>query len=289
MRPVSVLSLAALLLLGAAPLAAQARSEHRTITSTILGNTRTLRIVLPPGYDSTAAAGTRYPVLYLHDGQWALAGASDRPGATMRADSVALSLMRRGRIPPMILVAIDNMGRQRSYEYVPYHDPGMRVSTPDPGGSRYVDFVVEEVIPFVEGHYRAAPGAEHRGLGGASFGGLITLYAAATRPGVFSRFLVESASVFVDDRHVLRDVAAAAWKDERIFLGMGTNEGGRPGCTVDGPENDMVTNIRDAAMALQDAGLPARQVRLEVEHCATHDPGAWARRLPTALLFLYGS
>ena len=38
-------------------------------TSATFGNTRTLRILLPPGYDAPDNRDRRYPVLYLNDGQ----------------------------------------------------------------------------------------------------------------------------------------------------------------------------------------------------------------------------
>ena len=39
------------------------------ITSHWFGNTRQLRVWLPPGYSSVENEGRRYPVLYLNDGQ----------------------------------------------------------------------------------------------------------------------------------------------------------------------------------------------------------------------------
>src|SRR5579871_214668 len=40
-----------------------------TLTSTVFGNTRYLRVLLPEGYDAPANRDLRYPVLYLADGQ----------------------------------------------------------------------------------------------------------------------------------------------------------------------------------------------------------------------------
>src|SRR5512136_1615537 len=41
---------------------------HR-LRSRIFGNTRTIRVLVPPGYDAPENRGRRYPVLYLLDGQ----------------------------------------------------------------------------------------------------------------------------------------------------------------------------------------------------------------------------
>ena len=51
--------------LGLAP--SYERDYHRDFPSELLGNRRTITVSLPPGYH--ADEGSRYPVLYLHDGR----------------------------------------------------------------------------------------------------------------------------------------------------------------------------------------------------------------------------
>jgi hypothetical protein len=40
-----------------------------SVTSKIFNNTRSIRVLLPPGYDAAANRSERYPVLYMLDGQ----------------------------------------------------------------------------------------------------------------------------------------------------------------------------------------------------------------------------
>ncbi|MCM2313277.1 MAG: alpha/beta hydrolase-fold protein, partial [Steroidobacteraceae bacterium] len=40
-----------------------------TLDSKVFGNSRTIRVLLPPGYDAPGNQSRRYPVLYLLDGQ----------------------------------------------------------------------------------------------------------------------------------------------------------------------------------------------------------------------------
>jgi|SRR5579871_5155193 len=42
--------------------------ESLLLTSKIFGNTRTIRILLPPGYDQPDNSKRRYPVFYFNDG-----------------------------------------------------------------------------------------------------------------------------------------------------------------------------------------------------------------------------
>jgi hypothetical protein len=57
------------------------------------------------------------------------------------------------------------------------------------------------VIPFVEREYRADP--SHRVLGGASLGGLFTLYAMYTNPTLFSAYIAVTPAVVVGNDWLL--------------------------------------------------------------------------------------
>src|SRR5579862_5242053 len=96
------------------------RAEHATgdlrlheFRSRIFRNTRFLRVWLPPGYDDEGNAGHRYPVLYLNDGQNLFESSSAFAGVEWQADETADRLIREGAIPPMILVGMDNTGKNR--------------------------------------------------------------------------------------------------------------------------------------------------------------------------------
>jgi hypothetical protein len=49
----------------------------------------------------------------------------------------------------------------------------------------YLDYLCDEVVPFVEGRYQALPGPEHRGLSGKSSGGYGAMVVPMLRPDVF--------------------------------------------------------------------------------------------------------
>ena len=55
----------------AAPCASTVSGDLRLhrLASRIFGNERTIRVLLPPGYDAPENAARKYPVLYLLDGQ----------------------------------------------------------------------------------------------------------------------------------------------------------------------------------------------------------------------------
>jgi predicted alpha/beta superfamily hydrolase len=264
-------------------------------TSTVFGNTRTLRVLLPPGYDAPENRERRYPVLYLNDGQNLFdAATSTFTGREWRVDETVHALNAARRIPPLIVVGIDHAGRrERFHEYFPYVDRFLQPPDPDPQGRRYPAFLVDEVVPFVEARYRVSRDPAQRGVGGSSAGGLAAIYAAVERPGTFGRLLVESPSIYVDDARILREAAAVRSWPARIALGAGTAEeaASRAACDPSRPaaEPEVVHDLRRFARVLRDAGVADARVRVTVTPCGTHDEAAWADRLPDALAFLYGA
>lgn len=260
--------------------------------SLVFGNTRTLRVLVPDGYDSPENARRRYPVLYLNDGQNLFDSTTSvfNP-MEWHVDETVRALVAAGRIPPLIVVGIDNAGRRERFkEYFPYVDQYLRPPEPDPQGKRYQDFLVDEVLPFVEARYRILRDATNRGLGGSSAGALAAMYAVVARPGVFGRLLVESPSIYVDDAHILRDAASVGTWPQRIYLGAGTNEGGRPNCDpTTRVEPELVRDLRRFERLLRQAGVDSSRIGLIVTPCAVHNEAAWAARLPDALTFLFAA
>src|SRR5207237_1835532 len=115
------------------------RETHEGWYSHFLGNHRTLTVYVPPGYD--ADEKRRYPVLYLHDGQNLFDPARAAFGVSWEADATAERLIRARRIPPLLLVGIDNTP-DRLDEYAYHRDPRERAGG---RGPLYARFLLEEV------------------------------------------------------------------------------------------------------------------------------------------------
>lgn len=252
--------------------------------SDVFGNTRMLRVLLPPGYDEPGNATRRYPVLYLNDGQNLFdAAASMFNAEEWQVDETVYRLVAAGRIEPLIVVGIDNGGkRQRPVEYLPYPDEFLRPAVPAPRGREYPDFLVDEVMPFINRTYRTRTGPEATGVGGSSYGAVAALYTAMMRPGVFGQLLLESPSLYISDEQLLKDCASVHRWPARVYVGIGTRETGDP----EG-DREAVDLIRRFGERLKDAGVKEKSLLVVVDEGATHREDAWAQRLPGALEFLY--
>jgi enterochelin esterase-like enzyme len=244
-------------------------------------NTRFLRVWLPPGYDDAGNAGRRYPVFYLNDGQNLFEASTSFTGVEWQVDETADRLIREGAIPPMIVVGMDNTGKDRIREYMPHrslHPMMLRVQ-----GHRYPTFLIKEVMPYLARNYRVATGPENTGLGGSSLGALIAHYTAMAKPGVFGRLLLESPSLWASNRQLIRESREFDRWPERVFLAVGTAEVGRRD-----RDQSVVDDVRELAGILRRAGLNERRLRVVIQDGAHHHEAAWADRFPEALRFLFG-
>ena len=176
-------------------------------TSKIFHNTRMLRVFLPGNYFSPHNRTRKYPVLYVQDGQNVFDKATSFSGKEWEADETVDHLVSEFKIRPMFIVGIDNAGEQRTSEYLSYpdpHNPQFQSATPpELDGTKYADFLITEVMPFLQKRYRIATGSASPGLGGSSYGAVVSLTTALHHPGVFGKLLLESPSLWVGDGKLL--------------------------------------------------------------------------------------
>lgn len=247
------------------------------LRSEIFRNTRLLRVWLPPDYDGWGAV--RYPVFYLNDGQNLFDPATAFAGVHWQVGETATRLIAEGKIPPLIIVGIDN-SKSRVSEYIPYKSKDPKVL--NARGKLYPEFLRREVMPLIEERYPVLKGPENTSLGGSSLGGLITLFTALAVPGIFGRLLVESPSLFVADRRILEESRRFQEWPPRVYVGVGTHEIGNAA-----KDAKIVADVRDLESVLRVSGLDDQRLRVRVDEGGTHSESAWAARFPDALEFLF--
>ena len=253
---------------------------HKDFHSKILNNDRDVLVYLPPGYEATRSR--RYSVLYLHDGQNLFDGATSFiPGQEWRVDETAQRLIVAGKVEPLIIVGINNAGKERINEYTPAEDAKHKM-----GGNAdlYGRMLVEELKPFIDAHYRTKKGAQYTGLGGSSLGGLVSIYLALKYPAVFGRAAVVSPSVWFANKQIVHYVQSLPKKPKvRIWMDIGTKEGG---------------TTEEAQQAVSDARLLkdtlikkgwklGKDLNYFEAEGAQHNEAAWAARVESTLTFLF--
>ncbi|MEA2910392.1 MAG: hypothetical protein QOJ15_2473 [Bradyrhizobium sp.] len=186
--------------------------EKFQIESKVLAETRTYIIHTPDSYKSGKDA---YPVLVLQDGEGHLAYTT----------SAVDMLSGNGRIPPMIVVGINNTDRARDMTPTkPTTGFGGTPWTQSAGGAdKFLSFIADELLPTIDRNYRTRP---YRVLVGHSLGGLFAVYALMNRPEVFNGYLIISPSLWWDDQVLVKAAQPffAAHKDLRadLYMTMGS-------------------------------------------------------------------
>jgi len=266
-----------------APLKSTAAGDihyHEHFHSEILNNDRRLIVWLPPAYASDPAA--RFPVLYLHDGQNCFDASTSFAGVEWQADETADSLIRAGKIRPIIMVGIANIGNERMNEYTPTRDDKRGAGG---NGERYAQFLITKVKPFIDRTYRTMPGRADTAVAGSSLGGLISLYLGMKHGDVFGQIGVISPSLFWDNQSLIKEVQKDPLqiRDERIWLDIGTAEG-------DGSDqSENVADARTLAAALKGAGMvEGKDYRYLEVPGGKHNEAAWAARFDQVLTFFFG-
>lgn len=255
---------------------------------------RDLVVWLPPGYNDAANASRTYPVLYLQDGQNLFEKVGAIP-AEWGVDETAGALIAAGKIEPLIIVGIPNAEAQRIREYSPID----LVDNQPARGQAYVQFLVNEVKPRVERTFRVRTDAASTGIGGSSLGAVIALEAAAQRPDVFGKVLLESMTLSPRNGAIIEHVRALADRPDAGIIGNGSR--GWPaaisfatGALEAGKDNsaanaDYLEAARRFETVLRDRAKRAgnSRLRFEIDPQGEHNEQAWARRLAPALEFLY--
>lgn len=238
---------------------AQARRgtlEELQVASAALGGTRRVIAYVPARFRRSR----RYPLLIVHDGEDYLRFAALR--------TVLDNLIHRLEIAPLIVACTQSPNRLIEYAG---HEPHAR-------------FLVEELLASLRVQFPLDDAPDKRGLMGASFGGVASLYSAWRYPGTFGRLLLQSGSFAFSDfgahqrgpafdpvvKFVNAFRAAPGLPTERAYVSCGVYE-------------SLIYENRSLLPLLRDRGI---EVRYEEARDA-HNWENWRDRLRAGLSWLF--
>lgn len=147
-----------------------------SLEGNLVGDSTTRKIIvyLPPGYEREKKI--RYPVVYLLHGFNGFGVGNKgwiREGGNFNVDTIS-RLITEKKITPMIIVMPDGSNRY-----------GGSIYTNSITTGNWEDYIVSELVSFIDKNYRTLAKAESRGIAGHSMGGYGALKIAMKHPAVF--------------------------------------------------------------------------------------------------------
>lgn len=228
---------------------------------------RDIIVWLPPGYEENP--NSRYPVLYMHDGQNIIDPKTSSFGIDWQIDEAVDTLIKSNKIEPIIVVGIYNT-QDRSSEY-------MNIDT----GFVYMDFVINKVKPLIDSAYRTKPDRENTATGGSSLAGLISLMLVWEHPEVFSKTFCLSPAFKIGVIDYVSEIEKyiGMKKNIRIYIDNGGT----------GLEKKIQPGIEEMINALTLKGFELnKDLYFIQDEKAEHNESAWAKRIPEALIKFFG-
>ncbi|WP_407384951.1 alpha/beta hydrolase [Ruminococcus sp.] len=204
----------------------------RTIHSGILGKDMNLAVYCPDGYENTDL-----PVLYFLHGR----SGNETLLQWLGIDKTADELISTGEIKPFIIVCpnLDNSRGINSSDT--YREIRGRYGMVHQG--RYEDYLIREVIPYIDNTFHTVKNREGRYIGGISSGGYTALYIGLRYQELFSKvgghmpaidlsYADEDEPYFADEAMWLKyDPVTIAengiFEDTKVFLDDGKNDEGQ--------------------------------------------------------------
>ena len=193
---------------------------ENAFNSDVLGNERRLSVYLPPDYDPSAAP---YPMFLVFDRAAYI--------TLVPTPRILNNLIHSKKIPPVVAVLIGNAVGARNDELTCNDD--------------FVEFLSDELIPWVRENYNVSTEPAKNVIGGSSFGGLAASFVAYRHPELFGNVISQSGSYWwspetnsnflaheVEGEWLTRQYAEADTKAIRFVLEVGLNEGGRPSTVI---------------------------------------------------------
>ena len=222
-------------------------------------------IYLPDYYDKDEVR--RYPVLYMFDGHNVFFD-----GEATYGKSWGMNAYMTWTRKPLIIVAVEcnHKGNGRLREYTPVSFTDAKYGNVRSQGKKYMNWLVNELKPYIDENYRTLPDREHTYIAGSSMGGLMALYAATAYNHVFRAAACLSPSLWVEPEKVLQIVKRAKIaSDTVIYMDYGSEELAN--------HSAMLERLTDMSLCLLGKGV---NLTFRIVPEGNHSEASWERQVP---------
>lgn len=238
-------------------------------------------VYLPADYQESTR---RYPVIYLHDGNDMFLAPKPHllDDQTMMLDVVMDHMVASGTIEPAILVGVvpSVVGRNVELPHLAREEDTFFGAGRGGGVEDYYQFLATQLKVYIDSQYRTDPSPAATGIGGASFGGLASLYMAYRHPETFGMCYCMSPSLWWDKQSLLEELEAdqSPKNNVKYWFCAGTLE----------TQLMWPPAQRAAAAFIRRGWVEGRDVAFYLDYVGGHDYGQWKASAHEMLRFMLG-
>lgn len=186
-----------------------------SLASKVLGETRTLNIYLPEGYQ--ASDTTKYPVVYLLD------GSADEDFIHVVGLYQFNNFSWINRVPKSIVVGIANVDRRRDFTYPTTVVADKNRNKTSGHSEAFINFIQQELQPLIQARYKGS--SNNNTIIGQSLGGLLATEILLKRPTLFQQYIIVSPSIWWDNASLLQlnspILEAKFTQPTTVYIGVG--------------------------------------------------------------------
>lgn len=168
------------------------KHDSFVVSSQFVDEDRVINVFTPPTYAET---DERFPVLYMPDG----GVKEDFPHIA----NTLVKLIEENKIPPFILVGIENTERGRDLtgaSSVKKHEK-YKIPMTD-GAKNFRAFITQELMPKINQEYRTT---NQKGIIGESLAGLFVMETFFLQPEAFDMFIAMDPSLWWNKNHLVKN------------------------------------------------------------------------------------
>jgi len=165
------------------------KHDNFTIESQYVNETRIINVWLPPNYENTNS----FPVLYMPDGGIK----EDFPHI---ANTIS-QLVKSEKIPPIILVGIENTERGRDLTGFSKIEDDEKYCPLTDGAKNFRNFITEELITKISKEYKVSA---KKGIIGESLAGLFVMETFFLEPEAFDFYIAIDPSLWWNNHYLER-------------------------------------------------------------------------------------
>lgn len=167
------------------------KHESLIISSIYVNEDRVINIWTPPIYDQMSDS---LAVLYMPDGGIK----EDFPHIANTLDT----LIKQNKIPPFILVGIENTERGRDLTGFSEAEYDKQFCPITDGAKEFRAFISEELVPEINKRYRTQ---SKKGIIGESLAGLFVMETFFTKPETFDFYIAMDPSLWWNNRYLMKN------------------------------------------------------------------------------------